>query len=238
MKIERWKTPLIILAVGSALFGCAQWRGQWKDWTSGQPLVLKSGGVTQEAQPQPRKLVILMYGFFNSEASDKFEPAEIAYAGMRFSKAHATISEQAGALEWEGSMRVLSWAETEDLFNRSLSETERALISSRLLAALDVLDRTVQTRKLPVETVGTLKAPYLPPQGWGQADRILTVIGLETVRRPNPGGFLTSVLGCFWFSGDTSYLGAIIVRYDFDKFGTAELAATASGKCLRVSSGK
>lgn len=235
VNIKRCRTPLIILAACSALFGCAQWRGQWAHWNYDPPGVLKSGSVTQEAQPRPRKLIILMYGFFNSEAPNKFDPEEIAYAGMRFSEAHATISERVRKLEWEGPMRVLSWAETEELLNLPPSEAERALV----LLALAVLDRTVQTGRLPVEQVVKLKAPIVPPKGWGRADRVLAIVGLETVRRPNPRGFLTSVLGCFWFSGDTSYLGVLVARYDISKFGTtAGFADTASDNCVRMSSDK
>ena len=105
---------------------------------------------------------------------------------------------------------------------------------TRLEKALAVLDTIVQSGKLPVDEAIKLKAPYIPLQGWGEPDRVLTIVGLEAVRRANPKG-LSSVLGCFWFAGEASYVRMFAVPYDFGNFGTADLADSVARNCFRLS---
>jgi hypothetical protein len=186
-------------------------------------------------EDSPRKVVILMYGFFNSESRERFAPEPITYAFLSLREAHDSIAADAKMLAWSGSVHVLSWAESGAMMD-AYAAADREVVRSRLLEALVALDEAVQLREVPVKKAVNLKAPFIAPLGWGADDRVLVVVGLETVRRPNPRG-ITSVLGCFWFSGEGSYLGVLVPAYDFTALRTSDLAATVTGKCFQVSPG-
>ena len=97
------------------------------------------------------------------------------------------------------------------------------------------MDKATQEGGLPpVDDLLELEAPVLLPDGWSASDRVLAVVGLETVYRPDPRGVVL-VLGCFWFSGDESYLGFLPAAYDFATNDTGKFAALVSDRCFRFS---
>jgi hypothetical protein len=190
-----------------------------------------------EVDTSPPKLIILIYGFFKSEDSEKFDPKRLRYGLLDLREAHDAIVEKARSLDWLGSIHVLSWAESIAVVDRPFSEAERVLLRNRRSDALDVLDSAVHARQVPVEKAVKLKAPFIRSEAWRAEDRILAIVGLETVRRPDRRA-PTAFLGCFWFSGEASYLDLLVAPYDATEFGTAELAATVSNRCFRLPRGK
>ena len=188
-------------------------------------------GTRAPAPPEKRKVAILMHGFFNSEDQSRFDPRPIRYAYVDLEAVHRTISDEAYSQPWRSPVRVLSWEETTSL----LEASDSRVVRSRLGAALEAMDRAAQEGGVPpVDDLLELEAPVLLPDGWAASDRVLTVVGLETVYRRDPRGVVL-VLVWFWFSGDESYLGFLPAAYDFATNDTDRFAALAADRCFRFS---
>ena len=185
----------------------------------------------------PRKLVVLLYGFFESDNARKFAPQRARQGYVDLQEAHDAIVARARSLDWSEPFRVLSWAESVALVDREYSEAELGLLEVRRRDALEVLDSAAQRRGARREKPAGLKAPFLPPREWQADDRVLAILGLETVRRPDPKA-VTSVLGCFWFSGDGTYRDLLVTAYNPSRLGTVEFAAAVSDACFRASGGR
>lgn len=208
-------------------------------WVCG--LVVLSCGWASRSSPDrdgsPRKLAVLLYGFFESDNARQFAPERARRGYVDLQKAHDAIVGRARSLDWAEPFRVLSWAESVALVDREYSEAELGLLEVRRRDALEVLDAAAQIRGASREEPTGLKAPFLPSGEWRADDRVLAVLGLETLRRPDPKA-VTSVVGCFWFSGDGAYRDLRVSAYHPTQLGTLEFAAAASDACFRASGGR
>ena len=188
-----------------------------------------SSGTTH---PTPtRRLAIVLFGFFNNEDPHSFNPSPIGYVSVNRETVYRALARKANAVAWSSPIRVLSWAELNVLYDREFPDADRALATSRLQKALEVLHGVAMNEVSVLEKEKKLEAPLPPSAGLNADDRILFVVGLETC---TPGGdphLLRSVLGCFWFSGDGPYLAGAIQQYDFSHFGTKDMVALVA-KCF------
>ena len=196
-----------------------------------------AGRSSPERDGSPRKLVVLLYGFFESDDARQFAPERARQGYVDLQQAHDAIVGRARSLDWAEPFRVLSWAESVALVDREYSEAELGLLELRRRDALEVLDAAAQIRGASREEPTGLKAPFLPSSEWRTDDRVLAVLGLETLRRPDPKA-VTSVVGCFWFSGDGAYRDLRVSAYQPTRLGTLEFAAAASDACFRASGGR
>jgi hypothetical protein len=177
-----------------------------------------------------RQVAVLLYGFFNSETRERFDPKPIRYVSVNLEDAHRAIAEKARALPWPTPVQVLSWQATEPLLESRYSGRG---VNDTLRAALDVLDGVAKRRTLPEQQLVRLRAPARLPAGWGAEDRVLVIVGLEIAGQPNAAA-VTSVLGCFWFAGDGSYMAFVAAPYDSTYFATSDVVSI-SDRCFHLS---
>ena len=128
---------------------------------------------------------------------------------MNSKEAHAELAAAARRLD-DAPSSVLSWSETDEIADRVSSSEEMDLLGRRIQSALSVLDTYSRDAEGARSREKQLQAAFPPSAGWGTSDRIMEVLGLETGGRRSRSRGLTSVLGCFWFSGDGSYLGGVV----------------------------
>ena len=172
--------------------------------------------------PEKGKLAILLLGFYNNEKRDAFKPDSIVYASVNPKEAHSQLVAAARGLD-DNPRVVLSWSETDALADRVSSSEEMDLVGTRIQSALSVLDAYANGAQDARSREKQLQAAFPPSAKWGANDRIVEVLGLETVVRRSRSRGLSSVLGCFWFSGAGSYLGGVVEPYDFSHFSTRDM---------------
>src|SRR5262245_51794142 len=101
-------------------------------------------GRTPEAavsEPPPElrpRVAVLLYGFFNSEVSDRFAPERIDYVDVDLEQVHERLMPRIGQSGFRRAVRPLTYAETTELWSRSTVPSREA--SRRVRAALEVLD--------------------------------------------------------------------------------------------------
>jgi hypothetical protein len=181
--------------------------------------------------------VVLLYGFFESDDAREFAPERSRQGYVDLRQAHDAIVAKARSLDQTEPFRVLSWAESVALVDREYSEAELGLLEVRRRDVLEALDAAAQRRGPPRKEPAGLKAPFLPPAEWRSDDRVLAVLGLQTLRRPDPKA-VTSLVGCFWFSGDGTYRDLDVRAYRPARLGTQEFAAAVFDACFRASGGR
>jgi hypothetical protein len=174
------------------------------------------------------RVALLLYGFFNSDDPGKFAPQPIEYVEVDLDQAHERLIPRLGQSGFRRAVRPLSQAETKELSTQS--SVPRPEARQRLRAALDVLDAMANEAPAPAETLRELRSPVVFP-GWGPADRVLVVVGLETPLRDGTDRGLRSLVGCFWFGGDGRSLTFVPAPYDFRLFDTVELVQLVGDRC-------
>ncbi len=189
------------------------------------------GPAPEQSVPDGMRVAVLTFGFFSSESLHRFDATPIEYAGMDLDAAQRAITDEAVTLPWGRPVHGLSLAEIRPYVDAT--DPNDTQIRERILEALAVMDAVAQTDEVPAERAVALKPPMRVPDEWTEADRVLVVLGLETRRRPSAQG-ITSLIGCFWFSGESEYYAFLAASYDFSNFGTESFIATAKETCFRV----
>lgn len=220
----------IFLSIVCTLSACTPVPDKPSDSVKSQPSDNAKPQPSDSAKPQSIKVMVGLLGFFNAENPEQFKPTPINYVTVRLQDAHSAIVDHIKTVDTTNAVQVASWEETL-ASGKPPTKQLRDSARARAVAMLGVVDAVVQTGEVPEEQAIKLKLPAQPPANWNDEDRILTVVGLETVRRPKSRG-ITSALGCVWFSGKGNYLALKITAYDFTQFNTQKLADTVTKECL------